>query len=441
MRFVALASVLEALFLWLRWLNHLSAFAVETIGTMLLAGATYLVACYLVLKHSHISRSGLRIWIVAAAAAFRLTVWPLAPTLSDDPFRYRWEGQLQAAGGNPYQTRPNDPEWQHLRDSAFPKVVGRDFKAVYGPLLEQMELWTYRAVSIFETDPVRQVFWFKLPFALLDLGVIAALWTWLRARGVPVERVLLYAWCPLPVLEFWATGHNDSFPILFTALAFMAAARERWTWSFAALSLAGAAKLWPLLLFPVFIGWTNGRPARWFQWWITVPIMGLLAMPYWSDVWENARVLTGFLGGWRNNDSLFGILLWAATDIYLAKKIAFGIVGGTVLFVTLLGLPLERAALWILTVTLMVASNCHPWYLTWILPLLAFTPVPALLLWTTLIPLAYASVINWSILGEWHGSGEFRWLQYLPVYGLLAGSWIVGRYRHLRCRMPAKMAQ
>jgi hypothetical protein len=270
---------------------------------------------------------------------------------------------------------------------------------------------------------------------LLFIAVAAGAWLVLDAlvwrRGARAwTRVLLYAWCPLPVLEFWATGHNDSFPILFTALAFVAAARERWTWSFAALSLAAAAKLWPLLLFPVFIGWTNGRPARWFQWWITVPIMGLLAMPYWSDVWENARVLTGFLGGWRNNDSLFGILLWAATDIYLAKKIAFGIVCGTALFVTLLRLPLERAALWILTVTLMVASNCHPWYLTWILPLLAFIPVPALLLWTTLIPLAYVSVINWSLLGQWHGSGEFRWFQYVPVYGLLAGSWIVGRYRY-----------
>jgi hypothetical protein len=290
--------------------------------------------------------------------------------------------------------------------------------------MELTELWTYRAVSTLEADPIRQVFWFKLPFAVFDLGVIAALWMWLRARGLPVERVLLYSWCPLPVLEFWAAGHNDSLPLLLMALAFAAAAHKRWTESFVALSLAGAAKLWPFLLLPVFIGWTGRRPARWFQWWVILPVMGFLALPYWSDVNENARVLSGFMGGWRNNDSLFGALLWAANDVYLAKSIAFGIVFVVAIAVTLLRLPLERAALWILTVTLMVASNCHPWYLTWILPLLAFIPVPGLLLWTTLVPMAHSSVIGWSIAGEWEGSTSIRWLEYLPVYGLLLGSWL-----------------
>jgi alpha-1,6-mannosyltransferase len=358
---------------------------------------------------------------------FRLTVWPVAPALSDDPYRYRWEGKLQAAGGNPYESRPADARWAGLRDSTFPLVVGKDFKAVYGPLIQQIELWTYRAVTLFEKDPVRQVFWFKLPFALCDVGVIAVLWMLLGARGLPRERLLIFAWSPLAIIEFWATGHNDSVVVLLVALALLGAAKERWTWAFTALSLGVAAKLWPILLFPIFIGWQRNRPKRWYQWWVALPILGVLALPYWTNVTENMQFASGFMGGWRNNDSLFGIILWLAKDIYRAKYTAFGIVAVTVLILTLRQIPLDRACLAAITVMLMVSANCHPWYLTWLLPLLALFPVPALLLWTALAPLAYAAVIAWVILGLWWAPPELRWYEYVPVYSMLIGSWLASR--------------
>jgi hypothetical protein len=80
---------------------------------------------------------------------------------------------------------------------------------------------------------------------------------------------------------------------------------------------------------------------------------------------------------------------------------------------------------------LMISANCHPWYLTWILPLLAFHPVPALLLWTAVMPLAYEVLIGWTILGEWNGSTPTRWWIYVPVYGLLIFGWLL-RLRETR---------
>jgi hypothetical protein len=365
--------------------------------------------------------------IVAMGLIFRLTVWPLAPALSDDLYRYRWEGKLQAAAGNPYESRPADARWTGLRDSAFPLVVGKDFKAVYGPLIQQIELWTYRAVAQLEKDPVRQVFWFKLPFALCDLGGMAVLWLLLGAHGLPRERLLIYAWSPLAIVEFWATGHNDSVVVLLVALALLGAAKERWTWAFAALSLAVAAKLWPILLFPIFAGWRRNRPRRWYQCWVALPILGLFLLPYWTNVTENMQFASGFMGGWRNNDSLFEIIFWLAKDIYRAKYAAFAIVAITVLILTLRQIPLDRACLTAIAVMLMISANCHPWYLTWLLPLLVLFPVPALLLWTALAPLAYAGVISWVILGVWRTPDEFRWLEYVPVYSMLIGSWLVSQ--------------
>ena len=372
---------------------------------------------------------------MVAGIIFRLSVWPLAPALSDDPYRYRWEGKLQAAGGNPYEVRPADLRWIGLRDETYPRIPGRDFKAVYGPLIGQIERWTHRAVTAAGLNPERQVFWFKLPFALCDLAAMAALWRLLAAHGLPRAHILIYAWSPLTVMEFWATGHNDSVVVLLIALALVAAAKNRWTWAFVALSLAAGAKIWPILLFPLFIGWKRNRPLRWRQWSVLIPIAVLLALPYWTNVTENLQFMSGFMGGWRNNDSLYGLILWVKKDLYRAKYTAFAVVAVVVAFLTLREVPLERASLWAIALMLMVSANCHPWYLTWLLPLLILFPVPGLLLWTALVPLAYSAVVSWVALGEWQGSNVFRWFEYAPVYALLTGSWLVSWLRARR-RLP-----
>lgn len=423
-----IAAAFEAALLSLHGFGELRYQVPETVAIFLLAFSLYIVSVYLAVEFSGRGVRRMLGVVVGAALLFRLTAWPLMPELSDDLYRYRWEGMLQAHGGNPYQSRPADPAWEHLRDETYPQIAGRDFKAGYGPLIELMELATYRIVGKFTSDPLRQAFWFKLPAALFDLGVIAALAALLRARGLPAHRVLVYAWSPLAVFEFWAAGHNDAIAVFFVVLALWLAARLRWVWAFAALALAAAAKLWPLILFPIFIGWKAGRPLRWRQACIAVPIAAALALPYWSDVSENVRFMSGFLGGWRNNDSLYGLLLYLTGDQYPAKYAAFAIVTAAALAVTVRALPLERAALWTIAVMLAVSANCHPWYLTWILPLLAFYPVPGLLLWTGLMPLAYRVVIDWSLLGQWHGSTSWRWMIYIPVWGLLAGSALFRRW-------------
>ncbi len=406
----------------------------EILGVVLLTSIFYIVSVFLSLRISPGRGGSTRRWmliVVGGAIVFRVTVWPMYPALSDDPFRYRWEGMLQAHGGNPYQVRPADPDWVQLRDETYARIPAKDFRAGYGPLVELMERWTYETVSQFGFDAWEQVFWFKAPAALFDLGVLAALWALLATRGLSPVRLVAYAWSPLPVVEFWATGHNDSIAVFFVVLALLLAARERWTPAFASLALAAAAKIWPLLLLPVFVGWEGWRPARWRPLLVCFPVVGLLAWPYWSDVGENIRFMSGFVGGWRNNDSLYGLLLWITGDQYPAKYTAFALIGVAAVAVTLLRWPLERASLAAVTVMLMVSANCHPWYLTWILPLLAFYPVAGLLLWTLLMPLAYQVVIDWALLGQWEGSTPWRWWIYVPVYSLLAGT-AVGRLRSRR---------
>jgi hypothetical protein len=416
MKWLVLAGLLEACYLKLLFTGDLRRHIAETIGLYLISGLFYLVCCRLVLT----GRGPDRRLLLGAALLFRLTVWPLFPALSDDVFRYRWEGVLQNKGGNPYQARPNDPHWAGLRDATFLSVPGRDFKAVYGPLiqLEQRAMdWSAARLS---PDPFRQAFWFKLPAALFDLGAITALGFLLRVRALPLDRLLIYAWSPLPVVEFWATGHHDSMVVFLLLASLLAANSGRWNWSCAALALAAAAKLWPALLLPIWI-----RRGGWRGLWV-VPLAAIaLAAPYWDSRWmnieENARFLSGFLSGWRNNDSLFAAVLWiAGGDVYAAKKLALAIAAVAVGVVTWLRWPIERAILTAIAVLLAVSANAFPWYLTWFLPLLAIHPSPGLLLWTALAPIGHIPVIAWMASQQWNGSLPSRWWEYGPVAVVLA---------------------
>src|SRR5262245_44082661 len=137
MKLLALAGILEGLFLAMRAIPNPRLHIPTLLVLYLVAGILYLVSCYAVLKTRETVRT-----ILLAAAVFRLTIFPMQPVLSDDVFRYRWEGRLQAAGGNPYAVRPNDGAWSALRDETFTSVPGRDFRSVYGPLTESVELIT-----------------------------------------------------------------------------------------------------------------------------------------------------------------------------------------------------------------------------------------------------------------------------------------------------------
>lgn len=426
----------------LRWLGDLKMEVAGVIGVLLITSSVYLISVFQVLYPGAktLSTKGLFGLVVLPAILFRVTLWPLAPGLSDDIYRYRWEGKLQAFGGNPYQARPADPAWKALADVAHPLVVGKDFKAVYGPLTELLEAATYKATAAFTRDPFQQAFWFKVPAAVFDLAILPALILLLRALNLAPERLLVYAWCPLPAVEFWTSGHNDALLLLLLVLALWAAVTRRWTGAVVLLMLAGAVKIWPFLLLPVFLYQGMRQPeARRGVYrgvWFSLALLGLLCSPYLSQVTENARFLSGFLGGWRNNDSFYGLFLWATGDQYRAKYLSFGILAAAAVWVTLRRWPLPQATLAIVVVILLVSANCHPWYLTWFLPLLAIHPVPPLFLWISLIPIAYLPVIGWGVLGDWNGVSPMRWLIYGPLF-VYAGGDAAVRFL-VRKKMPPR---
>lgn len=384
---------------------------VESILLLLFAQVAYLFAVYHVFKDA-----GPRRFIIPIAVVFRLTVICLPAPFTDDLYRYRWEALAQDSRINPYQARPSDPQYRNLRDSTYNRIPAADFKAGYGPAWETLSHWTFRFARLWTTDPYTQALWFKLPSALFDLATIGALIWLLRLRGLPDARVLIYAWSSLPIWEFWANAHNDSVMVFLVIASLALAAQQRFLSGSAVFGAAIAIKWWPVLLVPSFA--RRCRDLRPFL--IAGATLACFALPFIANITENAQFMSGFVGGWRNNDSLFGLLLYLTGDLYRAKYLAFAIIVAAVLWLSLRDWPLERIALWVVVVLLLVSANCHPWYLTWLLPFLAFYPHPSLLLWVSLAPLAYTVLIGWKILGEWNGSTPERWWIYVPVFAALS---------------------
>jgi hypothetical protein len=165
-----------------------------------------------------------------------------------------------------------------------------------------------------------------------------------------------------------------------------------------------------------------------------LPLAAVAAWPYAVRSSElirrNAAFMTGFLGGWRNNDSFFGVIWYLSSQNGdVAKRVSLGILGLLVVLACLWRAPLERVVLGFIAAMLLVSANVHPWYMAWLAPLLAIEPSLAGFLWVALMPMAYAVLARYRATGVWEGSTNWRWLIYAPVFSsflatfLGSGAW------------------
>jgi alpha-1,6-mannosyltransferase len=336
-------------------------------------------------------------FLLGWALLFRLTAFWMPPLFSDDLFRYRWEGQVAAAGFNPYEVRPIDPQVVRFFDE---RVDGKDIRAVYGPLLQLVQLTLVQMGA-------GSLHVMKLGACLAELALCWLLWQWL-----PTEkwRWIAWAWCPLGIVEFWGMGHHDAIMVALTAAAIWFAEQKRWPWAMALLGLAGATKYWPLLLILPF-----ARQGGWRWLWLPPAISAALWWPWWTDILQNARYTGGYIGGWRNNDALFGFLLSLTGNLDTAKYLAAGLILASAIAAAVWART-PRQAYWTIALTiLLVSANAHPWYLTWILPFAVFSWPSPVLLWAALVPIHYIVLIRWREEHVWEGVSPWRWIVYLPV--------------------------
>ncbi|MGH9814319.1 MAG: hypothetical protein ACRD4T_14405, partial [Candidatus Acidiferrales bacterium] len=224
-----LAALLETAFLALRRLHPFDEHVVEVVAVALAAGVVYLAAAWLAGSLRNSTRLAAAI-ILLAAVLFRLTLFDLPPSLSDDLYRYQWDGQLQLAGDNPYLVTP---EARRLPGQTRAQLPAAAHTTAFGPVPQLLFLLTAHVDGVLA---------FKLLMVMFDLASLLLVMALLRARTLPVERALIYGWCPLVVIEFAGSGHSDSVLIFGILLACWWMTRNRAALSSLPLAAAVMAK-------------------------------------------------------------------------------------------------------------------------------------------------------------------------------------------------------
>ena len=405
------AAALEAAFLAILRLSDLKMHVIETIATGLAAGIVYLVLIYL------LERAGDRrslLWVILGAAfVFRLTLVPLEPSLSDDLYRYRWDGFIQRDGWNPYAIAPEDRQLVRYRDGYWVHVSNQEMPNIYPPVTELVLRATAAASG--------KLLAFKAPMLAAEALLIGLLAFWIRRSGRRDFTLAIYAWNPLVVVELAASGHNDPLAMLFSAAALFLIIERRTVLSTLALGLAVLAKFFPILLAPLWLrrtGWPH-NPRSWTGLGLACSLAAATWWPY-RAAWP--RVLTLFQPyrkHWVNNASLYSLLKWFSGSDDWAWGIGVGIVVGIALWAALRNVEPLRAAYLLFGAVPLLSQNAFSWYFLWVAPLLVFFPNPAWLLLTILEFLSYHVLIGYGITGVWKFDPLFLWLEYAPFYVLL----------------------
>lgn len=189
--------------------------------------------------------------ILLVAAALRLLLLPLPPTLSDDTLRYVWDGRVMTAGFNPYLHPPEAEELAPLRDELWQRMPHQDVPTVYPPLA----LATFTVASWLPGSLVTV----KILLAIVELFGCLLLLRLADALKLPPGRAIWYCWNPLPIMEVAGMGHVDALVVtasVATVLLLVRGAAGRVPWTAASAASTAAAgvlgKLLPVVAVPMW---------------------------------------------------------------------------------------------------------------------------------------------------------------------------------------------
>jgi hypothetical protein len=349
---------------------------------------------------------------LGAALLWRAALVFSPPLLSDDIYRYVWEGRIQTRAGNPYAwpDRPEAEKWVPLRDEVWRATTHREYTAVYPPF---WQMASYLVVAT--SDSVTAMKAFLVGCEVLTLLALSRI---LHTRGLPRERLLIMAWSPLALVEVAGSGHNDVLGLLFTVLALLALDQGRPWRSALAATLGFQSKLLPGL---IACAWARRyRPTHAAG---ALLLAAALVAPYRSAGYEGLFMSLGKYGQyWLFNETFFTPLAALAGGHSKGVRAA-------ALLVLLLALVLARlrvetvaAATLVVAAFLLLAPNVLPWYALWLVPLLVVRDEPAALLFTGTVGLAYLVYPVWQSGERWHVGWEVRALEYGPCLAVALAS-------------------
>ncbi len=197
---------------------------------------------------------------VGAGIVFRACFLFAIPSLSDDFYRFLWDGHLLNAGYHPFAHVPSyyidhSIAVDGITSDLFFQLNSPDYFTIYPPV-NQFVFWL--AARLGGTSEAWGTFVLHAVILLEEIGSTIFMRKIIRHHQLPASNVLLYALNPLVIIELTGNLHFEALMIFFLLGSYWFLVRSRWVLSALFFSLAICTKLLPVIFLPLFIvrlGW------------------------------------------------------------------------------------------------------------------------------------------------------------------------------------------
>lgn len=367
-------------------------------------------------------------YFIILALLIRAALLGLEPNLSDDYFRYIWDGRLLTAGYNPFMYLPSELQNSTIYEQLslgqlYPQLNSPNYFSVYPPVAQA--LFGFGA-WVSPKSVWGSLLAMRVVYILAELLTIYGLYKLLNLLGKPKEYLLIYALNPLVILELTANLHLEVFMICMLVWAIYFLLAQQWKISIIFMVLAVGAKLLPLMFLPLFwrrLGWRNGflyclgvgggvlllfLP---FLSWTLLAKIGSSVQLYFASFEFNGSIYYFLRWGLFSNS--YWLVAWLKALLPLVVLIVLGYQVWKTKF-NAESLAFLQAMLWIYTAYYFCSTTVHPWYISTFVVFAVCLPYRYMLYWTLLIGLTYTTYQTTQYLeNSW-----FIALEYLVVYGL-----------------------
>jgi alpha-1,6-mannosyltransferase len=345
--------------------------------------------------------------IILFGIAFRITLIPTVPTTSPDSYSYIWDGKMTANGYNTYLVTPDDPHLTSWKDETYSKMHFTNMVSVYPPFSQAIFAASYLIFGETVTG-------LKIIYLICEIITMIFILKLLGLKKMDLLLIVLYAWLPLVILEFFVNAHLDIMGVMFFILFFYYIEKGNYLKSSVFFTLSFLIKFYPVFILPLLIKKLGVKRLVNF---ILVFILVSTAfyIPFLTKGLGIFTALRTYLSRWEFNGSIYRILQIAFNNsqpAHLWCGILFTI---SVIIISFRYKDFMKGVYGVSICYIAFATTLYPWYLSWISvinPFFGFYSVMSLLF--------TINFSNFTPLGPvWKEYSRVLIIEYMPFYFLL----------------------